>query len=88
VNVRKFLKWIVDPDLVKQYLIPANAFLDGGPDKKPSNICLRGDTFRQRLHAPSLRVFSPDGVNVNRRERNSAIGIKRNRYHIIGRVPG
>jgi hypothetical protein len=51
--------------------------------QKPSNICLRGDTFRQRLHAPSLRVFRPDRVNVNRRERNSAIGIKRNRYHII-----
>ena len=83
MNVRKFLKWIVDPDLLKQYLIPANAFFDRGPDKKPSNICLRGDTFRQRLHAPSLRVFSPDRVNVNRRERNSAIGIKRNRYHII-----
>ena len=34
VNVRKFLKWIVDPDLVKQYLIPANAFLDDGPEQK------------------------------------------------------
>ena len=33
-------------------------------------------------------VFNPDRVNVNRRERNSPIGIKRNRYHIIGRVPG
>jgi len=74
VNVRKFLKWIVDPDLVKPYLIPANAFLDRGPVKKPSNICLRGDTFRQRLHAPSLRVFRPDRVNVNRREVSTVPG--------------
>src|SRR5271166_2205149 len=88
VDVRKFLKRVMDPNLVVPHLIAANAGLDLGTAKKRANVRLSGQALEQCRKAQPFPAFRPDCVNINRREYNSATGIKRYRDSVIAKSLG